>query len=316
MSRSVKNAPRRAESVALGDIGEDELIRRLTAKLPTRGDVLVGAGDDCAVVRAPSSRARLLLKTDVVVEGVHFQSDADASLVGRKALARVISDIAAMGGEPLHAMVTLVAPKSTPLAWAVALYRGIARMAGDWNVAIVGGETSSGPTRMVSISLTGVVPARGWPQRGGGKNGDRLLVTGRLGGSIQGHHFTFQPRVKEARWLVEHAPVHAMMDLSDGLAMDLPRMARASSLGYEVDATRLPCRRGCTPDAAWSDGEDFELLLAVPAKVVPPLMVDWRRAFPKTPLTEIGRLVEPGTRIARGLSGQGWDHFAVQGGVA
>lgn len=315
MSRGAQRASGGRRRLTLGDVGEDELIRRLTSALPSRPDVVLGAGDDCAVVRPPSSRERLLLKTDVVVEGVHFSSDSDASLVGRKALARVISDIAAMGGRPLHAMVTLVAPKSTPVSWAMTLYRGIARVAREWEVAIVGGETSAGPVRMVSMALTGVVAARGWPQRSGGRKGDSLLVTGKLGGSIHGHHFRFKPRVKEARWLVEHVPVHAMMDLSDGLAMDLPRMAKASGLGYQVSAAKLPCRRGCTPDAAWSDGEDFELLLAVSPGVVPRLMSDWRHAFPGTPLTEIGRLVERGTRTATGLEGRGWDHFSTEGGA-
>jgi thiamine-monophosphate kinase len=142
--------------------------------------------------------------------------------------------------------------------------------------------------------------------RSGGKAGDWLYVTGTLGGSIRHKHLRFRPRVTEAQWLVNRFAIHAMMDLSDGLASDLPRLARASKLGFDVDLSMLPLSRGVTVQNGLRDGEDYELLFAVAPGERIRLEAEWRAQFGRLPLTAIGRLVEKGrTRFAD----KGYDHF-------
>ena len=219
--------------LSLADLGEDRLLQRIVAGLPSTSGVIAGAGDDCAVVRFGARDKLLLLKTDCVVAGVHFTSDAKPSDVGWKAMARPLSDFAAMSGLPQFALVTLIAPAKTSSRWIAQLYRGMAKAARMFEVAIVGGETSrtEGPLA-VSVSITGAVENNRWVGRAGGKSNDELFVTGQLGGSIRGKHLRFVPRIHEARWLTEQFSIRAMMDLSDGIGADLPRLARASGAGF------------------------------------------------------------------------------------
>lgn len=291
----------------VADIGEDALVRRLIQNAPLGQDVLAGPGDDCAVVQAPAAGQVLLLKTDAVVEGVHFESGSPPRLVGRKALARVLSDIAAMAGTPSHALVTLILPPETPVSWVGGVYAGLYALARQHGVSVVGGETTRGLQRAISVTLTGTVEASKWIRRGGAQCGDEVWVTGRLGGSIKGHHFKFEPRLQQGRWLAEHCPIHAMMDLSDGLGKDLPRLAQAAGLGMEVDWTALPKNRGCTAAQAWGDGEDYELLFALPPASGPALQKAWAASFPKLSLTKIARLI-PASEGA-GVPVGGWDAF-------
>lgn len=292
----------------LADIGEDALIRRLVAGIKLDESVIAGPGDDCAVVHGARAGELSLLKTDAIVEGVHFTAETNAKWVGRKALARVISDFAAMGGTPRHAMITLIAPPETAVKRVMDIYAGLRGIAEAHGVNIVGGETSRGRQLVLSVSMTGTVPARRWISRAAAKAGDILLVSGRLGGTLRGKHLRFEPRLKEGQWLARHFPIHAMMDLSDGLAKDLPRLAAASGLEYEVNLKALPRARGCTVEQAWGDGEDYELLLAVPPRVAQRLVGEWKEAFPKLELTEIGSLVKQAKAPVM-LSG-GWDHFS------
>lgn len=289
------------------DIGEDALVRRLVEKAPLGEEVVAGPGDDCAVVKGTQRGELMLLKTDAIVEGVHFEPDSPAKLVGRKALARVLSDVAAMGGRPGQALVTLILPPDTPLAWVDGVYSGMYELARRHGVSMVGGETTRGVQRLLSVTLTGTVKAGKWSARGGGKIGDVLMVTGRLGGSLGGRHFRFEPRLEQGRWLVEHFPIHAMMDISDGLAKDLPRMAAGAGLGYRVEMERLPRHRGCSIAAAWGDGEDYELLLAVPPRSMKKLMSQWEKCFPALPLTAIGQLVDKCDCVD--VPKGGWDPF-------
>ena len=158
-------------------------------------------------------------------------------------------------------------------------------------VAVVGGETSNSKgAAVISIAVTGSVEKRRWISRAGGKANDELFVTGRLGGSLRGRHLKFVPRIVESRWLTENFPIHAMMDLSDGLGADLPRLARASGVGFEVDEATLPLHPGCTTKQAISDGEDYELLFAISPKDSRSLPARWRKKFPSIPLTLIGKL--------------------------
>jgi len=275
----------------LSEVGEDRLLAQILPRLSRNRSVVLGAGDDCAVVRCPQPDQFQLLKTDCVVEGVHFTATSPPASIGWKAMARPLSDFAAMSGVPQFALVTLIVPAKKTLAWTKKIYRGLEKAARTFHVAIVGGETSrsSGPA-VISVSLTGFVEKNRWVGRAGGKTGDELLVTGRLGGSLRGRHFKFTPRIEEARWLTKYFPIHAMMDLSDGLGADLPRLARASGVGFEVDENAIPRQRGCSITQAITDGEDYELLFGISPEHSASLMKRWRRRFPKLPLTCIGRL--------------------------
>ncbi len=295
----------------LADIGEDELIHRLVRNLPQGRGVLVGPGDDCAVVEAVPGGGHLLLKADAVVEGVHFTRDAPPHLIGRKALARAVSDIGAMGGTPRHALITVVLPQDLEVGFVEEIYQGMAELAREFGISIVGGETTRGSQIVISVALSG--QAEVFVARSTGCVGDAILVSGTLGGSIGGRHFTFQPRVKEAQWLVRHHRPHAMMDISDGLGADLPRLAAASGTAFVIDPALLPCTPGCSPEQAWGDGEDYELLFTAGQDQVAGLMADWLRVFPQVPLTVIGRLVALGEGTLPPFASKGWDHFATKG---
>jgi thiamine-monophosphate kinase len=290
--------------------GEDRLVAELTRALPLGADVRVGAGDDCAVIGKPRDKRWQLLKADAVVEGVHFLATDEPHRVGRKALCRALSDIAAMGGVPLHALVTVAASPEVKVATLHALYAGLRDAAQRFAVSIVGGETSRSPGPLfINITLTGGVERKHCTLRSGGKPRDALYVTGQLGGSRAGKHLDFTPRLAEARWLVAHAPIHAMMDLSDGLAADLPRLATASGCGFRLDETAIPRSPGATLQQALTDGEDFELLFAISPRAAKKLERAWRRKFPKLPLSRIGSLT-PNSELRTPISAHGFDHFA------
>jgi len=293
----------------LSELGEDRLLARLLPKLPRNRAVLLPAGDDCAVVRSRAPGRLQLLKTDCVVEGIHFATRARPESIGWKAMARPLSDFAAMAGLPEFALVTLIVPPGKTVAWLEKIYRGLAKAAQPFNVAIVGGETSRsrGPS-VISVSVIGFVERGRWIGRNGGRAGDELFVTGRLGGSLRGHHFKFVPRIHEARWLTENFPIHAMMDLSDGLGADLPRLAKASGVAFLVDEEALPLNRGCSIAQAISDGEDYELLFAIAPKDSHLLSSRWRKKFPNVPLTRIGRLTRKSQGKAQKLP-SGYLHF-------
>ncbi|MDP9254504.1 MAG: thiamine-phosphate kinase [Verrucomicrobiota bacterium] len=275
----------------LRQIGEDRLLARLLPHLGGGKNVLAGAGDDCAVVESPSAGQLLLLKTDCVVEGIHFSASDDAAAVGWKAMMRPLSDFAAMSGVPQFALITLIAPAAKKVAWTTKLYRGLEKAARKFGVTIVGGETSAtrGPA-VISVSVAGFVEKDRWISRSGGRANDDLFVTGRLGGSFHRKHLRFTPRIAESRWLTKNFSVHAMIDLSDGLGVDLPRLAQASHLGFEIDESALPRNRGCTIQQAINDGEDFELLFAIAPRVSGRLQASWQKKFPKLLVTRIGRL--------------------------
>ncbi len=298
----------RESPLTLGQMGEEKLVATLIRGLPRGPDVRVAAGDDCAVLGAPGAARWALLKTDAVLEGVHFLPHEDARRVGWKALCRAISDVAAMGGIPEHAVITLAAGRDVEVAWVRRLYSGLRRAARRFDVSIVGGETARSPGPVfLNVALSGSVEPERCVLRSGGKPGDAIYVTGRLGGSIKGKHLDFIPRLCEARWLGAHFPLHAMMDLSDGLGADLPRLAAASRCGYEIDPRRLPRTRGATIDGALGDGEDYELLFTLAPEQAVALEEAWKNRFPKLPLTRIGRLTSSSTPRP---SSHGFDHFA------
>lgn len=293
----------------LRDVGEDRLLEQLLSKLQAGRRTVLGPGDDCALVEAGKRGLLLVLKTDCLVEEIHFEKKTPPELVGWKALARPLSDFAAMSAVPQFALVTLVVRSGREISWVQRLYQGIDLAARRFDVSVVGGETSNikGPA-VVSLTVTGFVEKKRWVGRGDGQSGDDLFVTGRLGGSLRGQHLKFIPRITESRWLTENFPVHAMMDLSDGLGTDLPRLARASGLGFEVDEAAVPRNRGCTIAQAISDGEDYELLFAISPKNSPSLLSRWPKKFPRVPLTRIGRLNRK-SKIENQKFPQGYVHF-------
>ena len=295
----------------LSALGEDAVVAAITRGLPRGPEVRLGAGDDCAVIGGPRDRVWRLLKTDCVVEGVHFLPGEKPARVGWKALCRAISDIGAMGGEPRHAMITIALRGDVEMAWLRGLYTGLRRAARRFGVGIVGGETSrSRGAAFISVAITGEVERHHCVTRGGGRAGDLLYVTGRLGGSLAGRHLDFIPRVREARWLVRHFSIRAMMDLSDGLGADLPRLARASGCGFALDEARVPRHRGCTTAQALGDGEDFELLFAIRPADAAALERSWRKTFPRLPLTRIGTLTRAVSGRTNPRISRGHDHFA------
>jgi thiamine-monophosphate kinase len=289
----------------LNEMGEDEVVARLIKSLGVDDRVLLRAGDDCAVVRNAGNLQ--LLKTDCIIEGVHFLMEANPKDVGWKGLCRPISDIAAMGGKPLDALVTVALPGDLEFDWLRRLYAGLNKAASEYGVNLVGGETAKSPGPVfISVSLTGTVSDGKYVTRGGGQDGDWLFVTGRLGGSIKGKHLRFRPRLEQANWLVEHHPIHAMMDLSDGLASDLTRMAAASGLDFDIDLKKIPRSLSCAVENALYDGEDYELLFAFPDSARIRLEKQWKETFPNLRLTAIGRLVQQGQRS---FPSKGYDHF-------
>jgi len=310
-------------------MNEFELIQRLTHRLPTNESVVVGTGDDCAVLDLGVPDRLLLFKTDAVVQGIHFTDDTPPEKIGHKALARCLSDIAAMAGTPTAALVTLALPRKFEVAFVEAIYAGMNTLARQHGVAIVGGETTTNPGRvLISVALVGFVPRGKVLLRSGAKVGDAIFVTGELGGSLAGRHLEFEPRLAEARWLAEHFPVHTMIDLSDGLAGDLRHIMKASGVGVELLKTAIPISRAAKEIskrgdaakpalvAALTDGEDFELLFTVASKEAVPLLDAWKQKFPKLKLSCIGKVVASPVLTLRDKNGArpftapGYVHFA------
>lgn len=305
------------------------MIEKLTRSLPTNKSVVTGSGDDCAVLDLGLPDKLLLFKTDAIVEGIHFKSDATPEKIGHKALARCLSDIAAMAGTPTAALITIALPKTFDAAFIEAIYSGINNIARKHDVAIAGGETTTNPERiLISVAMIGLAPRGKAVLRSGAEAGDAIFVTGELGGSLASRHLEFEPRLAEARWLTEHFAIHAMIDLSDGLAGDLRHILKASRVGAELLTTSIPISRAAKlaskaessakPPllAALTDGEDFELLFTIASKDAIPVLDAWKKQFPEIALTCIGKITKgEGITLrdktgARRLSAHGYEHFA------
>ena len=309
-------------------MNEFELIARLTRSLATNNTVVNGAGDDCAVLDLGLTDKLLLFKTDAVVEGIHFRADAPPEKIGHKALGRCLSDIAAMAGTPSAVLITMAMPADFDVSRVQAIYAGMNALARRHDVAIVGGETTTNPERMlISVAALGWVPRGKSVLRSGAEVGDAIFVTGELGGSLGGKHLEFEPRLAEARWLVQHFSIHAMIDLSDGLAGDLRHILRASRVGAELLSASIPVSRAAKAQsrgetsrkppllAALTDGEDFELVFTVASRDAVPLLDAWRKELSSVRLTCIGKITA-GEEITlrdkhtvQRLAAHGYEHF-------
>lgn len=292
-------------------------LRKRSARHP---QIPLGIGDDAAAIQ-PSPGEQLLVTTDMLMDGRHFVvGQVDPRLIGRKAMAVNLSDIAAMAGRPLAAFVSWALPSRGGRTLAESLFEGMAELAGQFGVEIAGGDTNSwdGPL-VINVTLVGETTGGAYVTRSGAQPGDWILVSGLLGGSIHGRQFTFTPRIHEARLLVHTARVSAMLDLSDGVASDLTHILRESDVGATLDDAAIPVHPDvdpALPDSqrrwhALCDGEDFELLLTTSA-------ADGESLLQNPPagitLFRIGTIdAQSGFRIRRGgtvheMPAGGWVH--------
>ncbi len=294
-------------------------IRNLTRR---RGTAVprTGVGDDAAVVRLPKGHD-LLLTTDLFVEGVHFRRPwLTASAAGRRALSRALSDIAAMGGRPHWAFLSLALPQGWDPAWVQGFLRGFAAAAKSYGVALVGGDTGASGSKifLADVAICGSVPRGTAVLRSRARPGDALFVSGRLGATLAaltaGRPLPpIRPRLRLGQYLRRRRLAAAMIDLSDGLSTDLNHLAEESQVGAEIEVSRLPCSG--TLEQALHGGEEYELLFSVHPRSV----AEVPRTLGGISLTRIGRVVEgggvrllyPDGRRAP-LQPRGWEHFRAE----
>lgn len=303
----------RKPNEAVSSLGEEKLIlairRWLGAASPKAP---FGIGDDCAVL--PASRGRQLITVDPVIYPRHFDDRIPANAVGAKLLKRNLSDLAAMGGKPTAAVLALTLDASVKIRWLEQFYRGLARCARQYGVPIVGGDVAQADGVLAaSLTLLGNATSQRTMTRTGARIGDIICVTGELGGSLRtGHHFKFEPRLAEGRWLAARPEVRAMMDVSDGLAKDLhsltPRGAEPA-----LNPAALPRRANSDVRQALTDGEDYELVFALDGACnQAAFQRAWQRAFPRTKLTRIGDFVRRGRAPATAVNlaaYRGYEHL-------
>jgi len=298
-------------------MNEISLLRKILPRLKQRDEIAVGPGDDCAAIDMGNDY--LLAAVDQLISGVHYISETTpAAAAGAKLLKRNLSDIAAMGGVPLYALVTVASSRKEE-EWFLEFYGGLELEAEKWNVAICGGDLSGlpagGASEVTTLTILGKTAKNRLCLRSNAKPGYLLFCTGCFGDSLNsGHHLDFVPRLKEGEFLAGQYTT-AMMDVSDGLLIDACRMATASSVGIELWTECIPRRGGATVEQALTDGEDYELILAVSPDDVPDLKRNW--PFPGTPLTEIGFFTSSrpgqvfdrdGNELNKG-SYKGYEHF-------
>ena len=307
------------------DTGEFGLIEELKKLLPSGENVIEGAGDDAAVLSGGRKGKYLLLTTDALVEKVHFRRSAGAKRIGRKALAVNLSDIAAMGGIPLWAVVNLGLPAGISVRYCRQMYRGIAELAEEFRLSIVGGDTFRSKEGIIlAVAVVGEVASKKCIFRKGAKPGDVLCLTGELGEAARGKHLDFIPRIKEGRYLAQNFSPSAMIDISDGLFADLIKLCRSSGVGAVIGEDAIPVslpvrkKKGKRFYRAVSGGEEFELLFALPEEEIAELLSTFPRAT-GTRVTPIGKTLADPERLElidhRGLSRPlpdiGYDHFKM-----
>lgn len=300
---------------------EFALIDWIRSRVVDRDAVKLGIGDDAAILRSQHNRD-WLVATDMLMEGTDFTfPPATVAQAGRKALAVNLSDIAAMGGRPTAAFVSVALPIDRGVDFARELYTGLLALADQYDVVVAGGDTNSwkGPL-VINVAVVGEPFGVTSITRAGARPGDWIFVTGSLGGSILGHHLTFEPRVRESKLLTDLVDIHSMVDVSDGLAADLHHILNQSDVGAIVDAAAIPVSEAArqlrddrTPlQHALSDGEDFELVFTVAPDDGRRLLDRWRDAIPITHIGEITSQQEcwllTDTNELQALPPLGWTH--------
>jgi thiamine-monophosphate kinase len=305
----------------VGDIGEFELIRLLTEDISPDAHTIVGIGDDCSVYEIAKNRY-ILATCDMLIEDVHFsRKTASPFMIGAKAIACSLSDIAAMGGRALFALVSLGLSATTREEFIQDLYIGIRSMCRDHGVVLAGGDTVRSPDGLViDVSMIGDCPKGKYVLRSGARAGDAIVVTGFLGNSAAGldilkgeksepdterrselveAHLLPEPRTEEGLYLAENFKIHSMIDISDGFAGDMPHICESSKLGARIWVDKIPISEtlaefchGARVDPleyALAGGEDYELLLTLPKSELKNLMLEWPEEF-DVPLFHIGEM--------------------------
>lgn len=279
-------------------IGESELIRSIRKWLgPVAPPAPAGMGDDCAVLQ-PSEQLQLIT-TDSLSYQVHFDDSVSAENAGAKLIKRNLSDIAAMGGQPQHAVLALLCGPDISTDWLESFFTGIRSTCLEYKIQIVGGDISALPAGQFSAVLTLFGTTESARLRTTAKSGDWLYVSGTLGGSIIQKHWRFTPHMQEGRWLAQRHECSAMMDLTDGLAKDLnaliPEGCQAAldlpQIPLSADALIRAAQTGRPPlEHAFCDGEDYELLFSIRTEDPAIFEAAWAQCFPKLKLSRIGRL--------------------------
>ena len=296
----------------LSELGELGLIEGIRQSIKNSAAVLKGIGDDCAVVKF-NKRLFMLLTCDMLVQGVDFKPEVNPYLLGRKAIACSISDIAAKGGLPRYALVSLGIPRSKSYGYLKRLYKGLNHWAEKFNIDIVGGDISRSEKLVIDISMVGLVEKNKLVLRRGTKLNDIIFVTGKIGSSSLGKHLSFKPRLKEARFLVENFKVNSMINVSDGLVLDLSRILKENRLGAIIFEGLIPKQR---QDSRLKDvlyqGEDFELLFTLSVKEAKRLIAHKDKLYsPIGQITEEDcglKLIDRSCRV-RPLEPRGYCHF-------
>jgi thiamine-monophosphate kinase len=318
--------------MTLVDITEQELVAAITRVLSgSVPGVVVGVGDDAAVVQPGSGE--LVLTTDALVEGSHFdRSTTSARHLGHKAITVNLSDVAAMGASPRFALCALTLSDDVNASWAMELFGGMREACDEYGLSLVGGNLARGSDVTVAVTMTGEVAPGRAVTRSGAKAGDVIVVTGTLGASAAGRrlhplrqkwtdseraairrHFRPIARVGEGLVLARHGAT-AMIDVSDGLALDLSRIAEASDVGVRLRIADVPVDPAARRDEALTGGEDYELLATLPSDKVEPARAELRETF-GVPLASIGTVIDDGLVVVdddgaeRSLEPAGWDHF-------
>jgi thiamine-monophosphate kinase len=301
-------------------MGERSLIAWLRERIGPARECLVGPGDDAAVLPVQGDA---VVSVDAFLEGVHFPAGSDPARVGHKVIAASVSDIAAMGCAPVGCFVTLGWNRERDEAWARSLGEAMIAAAETYGAPLAGGDITSWSAPL-AISVTVLGETRGLRPvlRSGARPGDRVFVTGELGGSLLGRHFEADPRVEAGLFLNREAGVRAMIDISDGLSTDLGHLCEESGVGALVRERAVPvseaARRAANADGrtplehALHDGEDFELLFAVPPDAAGRLRAAWPFELPLTEIGEItddgGMALERADGSREALTPQGYEH--------
>lgn len=299
------------------DIGEVELVKRLSGSFRLDNSVIKGSGDDAAVLKWTDNKY-LLFTCDMLLQDVHFNlSKATPFQIGWKALGRNISDIAAMGGMPRHTVISMAIDPELDVSVAEGICKGFKSIADRFGINIVGGDMAESKKLAIDVSMVGEVRKKNLALRSTAKKGDVILVTGSLGGSMKGKHLNFIPRIRESQTIVNNFKVNSMIDISDGLALDLNRIITASNAGAFIYEESIPLSRDArSPENGLYDGEDYELLFTMPAKEAEKLLKANFSRF-MTRISPIGEVVDKkyGYKIVRengheeNLKVRGYLHF-------